>query len=188
MDLNNRTYPIITSVAGLTYDCLYMVPCDPSLGGVLIVASNSLIYVDLSGRRAALPLNGWAQRSSEMGFLPGDPQRYLELEGSCVVFVSERSFHLILKDGNVYPVELHLDGRAVSSMTFSPPIAQLTIPSTVAKISDQLILVGSTAGPSVLVACVQTEQAVEDSEDVQMNGVVPSAVVIPDIDDDDGLS
>lgn len=66
LDLITRHYPVITAVDGLPYDCTSIAPCSPALGGVVILASNSIIYVDQASRRVILPVNGWPPRISDM--------------------------------------------------------------------------------------------------------------------------
>src|SRR6266404_9414534 len=70
LDLVSRTYPIITKVDGLPYDCLSLIPCSSSLGGVVILTSNAVIHVDQATRRVALSVNGWQPRVSDMPTLP----------------------------------------------------------------------------------------------------------------------
>ncbi|TFY80517.1 hypothetical protein EWM64_g3505, partial [Hericium alpestre] len=55
LDLITRSYPVITRVEGLPYDCLSLAPCSPALGGVVVLASNALMHVDQASRRVVLP-------------------------------------------------------------------------------------------------------------------------------------
>ncbi|KDR76540.1 hypothetical protein GALMADRAFT_246929 [Galerina marginata CBS 339.88] len=179
LDIATQHYPIITSIEGLPYDSQSLIPCSTSLGGVVVTTSNALIYVDQSSRRVALPLNGWASRTSDLPLLPipaADQSRKLALEGSCSVFVDEKTFFLILKDGTVYPVEIVVDGKTVSKLVISPPLAQTTTPSLVRNLGDDHIFVGSSVGPSVLLKAAHVLEEVEkDDEDV-----APSAIVKDD--------
>lgn len=189
LDIITQNYPIITSVEGLPHDCLSLLPCATSLGGAVIVTTNSMIYVDQSSRRVVLPLNGWPARISDLPMLalpPGDQSRNLELEGSRSVFIDDRTIFLTLKDGTVYPVEIIVDGKTVSKLTIGPALAQTTIPSVVRKTDKEHFFVGSTVGPSVLLKAAHVEE--EISED-QVMADAPTAVVQfdngMDLDDDD---
>jgi cleavage and polyadenylation specificity factor subunit 1 len=189
LDLVTQNYPIITSVEGLPHDCLSLLACSTSLGGVVIITSNSIIYVDQSSRRVALPVNGWPARISDLPLpqiAPENQTRNLELEGSRSTFVDDKTLFIILKDGTVYPVDIVIDGKTVSKLTMTAALAQTTIPTVVRRISDSHLFVGSTVGPSVLLKAAHVEEEIE--EDHEMDAV-PTAVVHMnndmDIDSDD---
>jgi len=177
LDIAAQNYPIITLVEGLPHDCLNLLPCATSLGGVIVTTSNALIYVDQSSRRVALPLNGWTARFSDLSLLPiasADQARKLALEGSRSVFIDERTFFLILKDGTVYPIEIVVDGKTVSRLAMAPPLAQTAVPSVTINIGEDHILVGSCVGPSVLLRAAHVEVEVEEMD------AAPTAVVQDD--------
>jgi cleavage and polyadenylation specificity factor subunit 1 len=116
-----------------------------------------------------------------------DESRKLILEGSRSVFVDEKTFFVILKDGAVYPVEIVVDGKTVSKLTMSPPLAQSSIPSLAMNIGNDHIFVGSTVGPSVLLKAAHVEEDMDKDEDEEHSA--PAAVVqddAMDFDDDDG--
>ncbi|EMD34631.1 hypothetical protein CERSUDRAFT_116804 [Gelatoporia subvermispora B] len=192
LDLVTRNYPVITSTEGLPYDCFAVAACSTALGGVVILASNAIIYVDQSSRRVALPVNGWPPRVSDMPVQALSAQeqlRDLRLEGSHFVFVDDRTLFIILKDGTVYPVELVLDGKSVSKLTMSSAVARTTIPTVVRRVQTDHLFIGSTVGPSVLLKTARVEEDIAD-EDVEMS-VAPTAVVdstdTMDLDDEDDL-
>lgn len=190
---------MITNVENLPHDCISIEPCPASLGGVVILSCNALIYVDQASRKTALPVNGWASRISDISLQtlrPEEQTRDLQLEGGRVVFVDERTFFVIAKDGMVYPVELILDGKIVTRMSMGKAMSQTTIPSLAKNFSSTLragdgevLFIGSTAGPSVLVKTRRTEEEVLKSDVKQEDA--PSAVVDPphaiEIDEDDGM-
>ncbi|PFH48729.1 hypothetical protein AMATHDRAFT_64747 [Amanita thiersii Skay4041] len=191
IDLTTQNYPIITSVEGLPYDCISLLPCSTSLGGVVVIAGNCLIYVDQSSRRVVLPVNGWMPRISDMSlpqFSQEDMSRNLLLESCRSVFVDDKTFFIVLKEGTIYPVEIMADGKTVSKLTMAPALAQTTIPSLVMKVVEDHLFVGSTVGPSVLLKTAHVEEEIQ--EDAEMS-VAPAAVVssthdmILDDDDDD---
>ncbi|KDQ53751.1 hypothetical protein JAAARDRAFT_136615 [Jaapia argillacea MUCL 33604] len=195
LDLITRTYPVITIVDNLPYDSISLLPCATSFGGVLVIAGNAVLYVDQAARRVVLPVNGWAARVSELPTLPiptsalegGEEKRNLELEGSRSVFVDDRTVFIILRDGTVYPIEIIVDGKTVSKLTMSKALAQTTIPSVIKRIHEELLLIGSTAGPSVLMKAARVEEVVVG--DVDDEPSAPATVVdqkdAMDLDDDD---
>lgn len=188
LDFVTQNYPIIRTVEGLPHDCLFLLPCATSLGGVVIITCNSIIYVDQSSKRVPLPVNGWPPRISDLPMPPVTPEnqsRYLELEGCRAVFVDEKTIFIIYRDGTVYPVEMVIDGKTVSRLTLAPALAQTTIPTVVKKIADRHIFIGSTVGPSVLLKAGHVTEEIEENE----MDTTPAAVVQMtndiDMDDDD---
>lgn len=220
LDLVTNKYPIITTVENLPHDCFTLLPCDSSLGGVVILSANALIYVDQASRRMALAVNGWAERVTDMPLLPvpGEKNRDLHLEGSKTIFVDERTFFLITREGEVYPVEIVLDGRTALRLSLGEVMSITTTPACLMSVGvrreregdhhdhigggaeveatptrGDVIFVGSTVGPSVLLKTTRVEEEVpkdEQKADGQMS--MPAAVadnpMAMDLDDDDGKS
>lgn len=189
LDLVTQHYPIITAIEGLPFDCLSITPCSTTFGGVIILTSNSIIHVDQSSRRVALPVNGWSARTTDIPMQPLQPAeqaRTLSLEGSKATFVDDRTLFLVLKDGTVRQVEIVTDGRTVSKLSLGESIAQTTEPSDVKMIAEDLLFVGSLVGPSVL---LKTTHILEELPDESNQSLGPSTVVDVgndmDVDDDD---
>ncbi|KAG2030510.1 CPSF A subunit region-domain-containing protein [Suillus americanus] len=161
LDLMSRNYPIITAVDGLPYDSVSLLLCATSLGGVIVLTSNSILYIDQAARRVALPVNGWAARVSDIPMPPADKDLGLCIEGSRLVFVDEKTFFVIRKDGMIHPIEIILDGRTVSKLVLLPVIAQTTIPAVAKLLNDDLLFVGSMVRPSVLMKTAREEVPLE---------------------------
>lgn len=192
MDLITHQYPVITAAEGLPHDCISLLPCASSLGGVVILTSNSIVYVDQTSRRVGLPTNGWASRISDLPMPPISPAeqtRNLVLEGACAAFVDDRTVFVVLKDGTVYPVEIIVDGKTVSKLTMGSALAQTTMPTIIERVSEEHLFIGSTVGPSVLLKTAHVEEEVDSVADSEL---APMAVVDTgggmDLYDDDGLS
>nr|VWP00056.1 Amidohydrolase family protein [Ganoderma boninense] len=137
LDLVTNNYPVITAVDGLPFDCFTLIPCSTAIGGVIILASNAILFVDQSGRRVILPVNGWPPRVSDLAMpalTPQEQTRDLQLEGSRVTFIDETKLLIIARDGTVYPIELVQDGRTVSKLSMSVALAKTTVPSVVKRV------------------------------------------------------
>jgi cleavage and polyadenylation specificity factor subunit 1 len=190
LDLVAHSYPVITTAESLPYDCISLVPCATTLGGVVIMASNAIIYIDQASRRVTLPINGWPARTSDMP-LPSlsveEQRRYLELEGCRSAFVDDKTLFVILKSGIIHPVEIVADGKNVSKLVMAPALAQATVPTVTKKLTGDYLFVGSTTGSSVLLKASHIEEEIEEEHDL---GQVHTAVVdvddSMDLDDDDG--
>jgi cleavage and polyadenylation specificity factor subunit 1 len=189
LDLNTRTYPIISQVHSLPYDCLSLLPCPTSYGGVVVLAANSIFHVDQTGRTVGVPSSGWASRLTDMKLTedPGAKTRNIALEGARMMFVDERTIFVYAVDGVVYPVELVVEGRAVTSLLISLPLVQLTIPTTLCDVGRGHVFVGSTVGPSLLLRTIKV------LEEMRKNALhSPAAVgddpLDADMDLDDGAT
>jgi cleavage and polyadenylation specificity factor subunit 1 len=189
LDIAAQHYPILTVLENLPHDSMYLLPCPTSLGGVVVITSNAIVYVDQSSRRIVLPVNGWISRISDVPALSADPNRQLILEGSRSIFVDEKTFFLVLKDGTVYPVDILVDGKTVSKLMMSPPLAQTSIPSIVRNIGNDHIFIGSTAGPSVLLKAARVDEEIEgnDVEEVRRTAIVWGDDAMEYDDEDEGL-
>lgn len=186
--MRTQSYPIISSVEGLPHDSLSLLSCGTSLGGVIVLTTNALIYVDQSSRRVVLPVNGWAARISDLPvppIAPTDQTRYLELEGSRCVFADDKTIFVVLKDGTVYPVEVIAEGKSVSKLVMAPALAQTTIPAVIQKLNHELIFIGSTAGPSVLMKAARVEEEIDEDHIVSPGPAVVQVNNAMDMDDDD---
>nr|CDI55484.1 related to cleavage and polyadenylation specificity factor, 160 kDa subunit [Melanopsichium pennsylvanicum 4] len=121
LDNNNGTtrslHPVVTTSSPLPLDCLYMIPCPQTLGGVLVVCMSSILHVDQSGRVVVTALNSWFKSVSSI-----EPESVLELQGlddlqgSQIVFTSETEGLLTLVSGDLYRVVCQMDGRSVEGM------------------------------------------------------------------------
>ncbi|KAF7366615.1 Protein CFT1 [Mycena sanguinolenta] len=190
LDVVGQHYPIISSVTGLPHDCMCLLPCSASLGGVVVLTSNSIIYIDRSSRRIALPLNGWSARITDLSMpplAPEDQNRNIALEGSRAVFADDKTIFVILKDGTVHPVEIVSDGKLVSKLVMGPPLAQTTVPEVARKLNNELIFVGSSVGPSVLFKAARVEEEIESDQDTEMHAVAQVDEPMDMFDDDEDI-
>ena len=155
----------------------------------MITTGNALIYIDQASRRIVLPVNGWTARISDIPLPPADPTVCLLLEGSRATFVDDKSFFLVLKDGTIYRVEVELEGKVVSRLVLSKPLARSAIPSVAKCLNEDHFFIGSTVGPSVLLKAEQVEEEVDDDAmDTATTTIVGQDDAMDDDDDDDGQS
>lgn len=64
LNIQQRVHPIIWSVSNLPFDCYQVVPVKKPLGGTLIMAVNSLIYLNQSIPPYGVSLNSLADTST----------------------------------------------------------------------------------------------------------------------------
>ncbi len=110
-------HPVVTTSSSLPFDCLYMVSCPQTLGGVLVVCMSSILHVDQSGRVVVTALNQWFKTISAI-----EPESVLEsigiadLQSSQLVFTSEMEGVLTLVNGDMYRFRCQMDGRSVEGI------------------------------------------------------------------------
>ena len=64
LNIQQKVHPIIWSVSNLPFDCCQAVPVKKPLGGTLIMAVNSLIYLNQSIPPYGISLNSLAETST----------------------------------------------------------------------------------------------------------------------------
>ena len=187
LDFVTHSYPSITRIDGLPYDCSSLLACPASYGGVVIQSPNAIIHVDQASRITALPTNGWADRISTVQALhitddikTSPANLSLKLEGAHMTFVDEKNILLVLADGVVHVIAVVADGRAVSRLTIEPAIAQCAPPSVLQPIGSDHVFVGSVAGPSALLQATWHLPQTESPTDMLTS---ESMAVDDDLDD-----
>ncbi|KAJ3894218.1 CPSF A subunit region-domain-containing protein [Lentinula edodes] len=196
----SSTFTVITNIPNLPYDAYALVPCISGVAGLVILTSNSIVYVDQATKKLMLPVNGWATRVSDIAAVNVTDvaqTRDLALEGSRAAFISETTLLLILARGDAYTVTLAMDGKAVSGLSISDkPMVKTTIPSLAMSVTPSsphagrdvdahtipFIFVGSTQGPSVLLKTNMVESEEDDTDREVDNG---NDVRAPAGEDDD---
>ncbi|KAJ4491198.1 CPSF A subunit region-domain-containing protein [Lentinula edodes] len=196
----SSTFTVITNIQNLPYDAYALVPCISGVAGLVILTSNSIVYVDQATKKLMLPVNGWATRVSDIAAVNVTDvaqTRDLALEGSRAAFISETTLLLILARGDAYTVTLAMDGKAVSGLSISDkPMVKTTIPSLAMSVTASsphagrdvdahtipFIFVGSTQGPSVLLKANMVESEEDDTDREVDNG---NDVRAPAGEDDD---
>lgn len=157
LDFITHTYPNISRVDGLPYNCTSITACPTSYGGVIVQSPDCILHVDQGSRVVALPVNGWAKRVTSHPAIQSfdskassEENLRLELEGAHLSFVAEKSLLLFLANGVVYSVIVVVDGRSVSRLSIGDPIAQCVPPSVLRTIGSDHIFLGCTVGSSAL--------------------------------------
>jgi cleavage and polyadenylation specificity factor subunit 1 len=137
-----------------------------AVGGALVLAPGGAAHVGVSARRVALPP------------VPG-----LDLGGARCSFVGDDAALLVLRDGDARVLRLVMDGPTLVGLELGPSLGRTAVPAIVHPVGKSRVLVGSTAGDSVLLDVVRVEEegaemAVETEAAPKMDGM--------DLDDDAG--
>ncbi|XP_020283303.1 cleavage and polyadenylation specificity factor subunit 1 [Pseudomyrmex gracilis] len=156
LNIQQRVHPIIWSVSNLPFDCYQVVPVKKPLGGTLIMAVNSLIYLNQSIPPYGVSLNSLADASTNFPLKPQEGVK-VSLEGAQVAFISSDRLVISLKSGELYVLSLFADSmRSVRGFHFDKAAASV-LTSCVCMCEDNYLFLGSRLGNSLLLRFTEKE-------------------------------
>ncbi|TGZ49690.1 Cleavage and polyadenylation specificity factor subunit 1 [Temnothorax longispinosus] len=156
LNIQQRVHPIIWSVSNLPFDCYQAVPVKKPLGGTLIMAVNSLIYLNQSIPPYGVSLNSLADTSTNFPLKPQEGVK-MSLEGAQVAFISADRLVISLKSGELYVLSLFADSmRSVRGFHFDKAAASV-LTSCVCMCEDNYLFLGSRLGNSLLLRFTEKE-------------------------------
>ncbi|KAJ8942077.1 hypothetical protein NQ318_004102 [Aromia moschata] len=149
LNLQQKVHPVIWSVGNLPFDCVRAVPIKKPIGGTLIMAVNSLIYLNQSIPPYGVSLNSIAETSSSF---PLKPQEDIKITLDCVQvgFLDDDTLVLSLKGGELYVLTLLADSmRYVRSFHFEKAAASV-LTTCICICENNFLFLGSRLGNSLL--------------------------------------
>ncbi|XP_066599377.1 cleavage and polyadenylation specificity factor subunit 1 [Prorops nasuta] len=156
LNIQQRVHPIIWSVSNLPFDCYQAVPVKKPLGGTLIMAVNSLIYLNQSIPPYGVSLNSLADASTNFPLKSQEGVK-MSLEGAQVAFISSDRLVVSLKSGELYVLSLFADSmRSVRGFHFDKAAASV-LTSCVCMCEDNHLFLGSRLGNSLLLRFTEKE-------------------------------
>ncbi|XP_047519601.1 cleavage and polyadenylation specificity factor subunit 1 [Pieris napi] len=156
LNMSARVHPVIWSTGGLPFDCLQAVPVQKPLGGCLILAANSLIYLNQSVPPYGVSLNSIATHTTNF------PLRIQEgvcitLDGAKVATLGESRVALALRGGQLYVLTMLSDSvRSVNSFHLDRAAASV-LTSCMCVIEEDFLFLGSRLGNSLLLRVTERE-------------------------------
>ena len=158
LNVHQKVHPIIWSTNHLPFDCFSAIPVPRPIGGVLILAFNSLIYLNQSVPPYAVSLNSFSESSSSFPMAIQKGVKF-SLDCSKACFISSDKLVISLKGGELYVVTLFTDGmRSIRSFHFDKA-ASSVITSCLTCCEEGYLFLGSRLGNSLLLK--YTEKVVE---------------------------
>ncbi|XP_061384693.1 cleavage and polyadenylation specificity factor subunit 1 [Danaus plexippus] len=171
LNMSARVHPVIWSIGGLPFDCIQAVPIQKPLGGCLIMAVNSLIYLNQSVPPYGVSLNSIATHTTNF------PLRIQEgvcitLDGARVVALGDTRLSLALKGGQLYVLTLLSDSvRSVRSFHLDRAAASV-LTSCMCVIEEDFLFLGSRLGNSLLLRVTERENRMLFSVDKPLEATV----------------
>lgn len=156
LNIQQKVHPIIWSVSNLPFDCCQAVPVKKPLGGTLIMAVNSLIYLNQSIPPYGISVNSIADTSTNFPLKPQEGVK-ISLEGAQVAFISTDRLVMSLKSGELYVLSLFADSmRSVRGFHFDKAAASV-LTSCVCLCEENYLFLGSRLGNSLLLKFTEKE-------------------------------
>ncbi|CAB3240456.1 unnamed protein product [Arctia plantaginis] len=175
LNMSARVHPVIWATAHLPFDCLRAVPVQKPLGGCLIMAVNSLIYLNQSVPPYGVSLNSIATHTTNF------PLRIQEgvcvtLDGSVAAWLGEARLALSLRGGQLYVLTLLADSvRTVRSFHLDRAAASV-LTTCMCVIEEDFLFLGSRLGNSLLLRVTERENRMLFSVDKPLEATVDLTV------------
>ncbi|KAK7575512.1 hypothetical protein V9T40_011798 [Parthenolecanium corni] len=157
LNIQQQVHPVIWSLNNLPYDCVRAVAVNKPIGGVLVLAVNSLIYLNQSVPPYGVALNSLAESTTNF---PLKMQEDIKLTLDCAQtsFISHDKLVISVKTGELYVLSLQADSmRSVRSFHFEKSAASVLTTCTCV-FEDNYLFLGSRLGNSLLLRFSTKEQ------------------------------
>ncbi|CAH1269285.1 CPSF1 [Branchiostoma lanceolatum] len=158
LNIAQKVHPIIWSVGNLPFDCKQAVAVPKPIGGVLIFAVNSLLYLNQSVPPYGVSLNSISDQSTSFPLRIQEGVR-IALDCAQASLISYDRLVISLKGGELYVLTLLIDGmRSVRGFHFDKAAASV-LTCCMCMLSPGYLFLGSRLGNSLLLK--YTEKALE---------------------------
>ncbi|ESO86522.1 hypothetical protein LOTGIDRAFT_128853 [Lottia gigantea] len=173
LNIQQKVHPIIWHINSLPFDCFGCIAIPKPIGGALLFANNSLLYLNQSVPPYAVSLNSIAETCSAFPLRPQEGVR-MALDCSQATMISYDKLVLSLKGGELYVLTLVVDGmRTVRSFHFDKA-ASSVLTTCICQCDDGYLFLGSRLGNSLLLKYTEKDQVKTDKTDIDRKTAEPS--------------
>ncbi|VDD81346.1 unnamed protein product [Mesocestoides corti] len=165
LNLQKRTNPVIWFQELLPYDCHTVLPIPMPVGGVVIIATNSIIYLKQTLPSRGLPLNCYAKASTNFPLRQDVPScGPLSLDACHAALLSPSEILIISRTGTFYILTLLIEKatHTVTKLILSQSGTYLPA-ETITVMDDNHLFVGSCLSDSMLMKYRLTSTSLSDS-------------------------
>uniref|UniRef100_A0A2K6FR77 Cleavage and polyadenylation specificity factor subunit 1 n=1 Tax=Propithecus coquereli TaxID=379532 RepID=A0A2K6FR77_PROCO len=149
LNITQKVHPVIWSLTSLPFDCTQALAVPKPIGGVVIFAVNSLLYLNQSVPPYGVALNSLTTGTTAFPLRTQEGVR-ITLDCAHAAFISYDKMVISLKGGEIYVLTLITDGmRSVRAFHFDKAAASVLTTSMVTMEPGYLFL-GSRLGNSLL--------------------------------------
>ncbi|KAM9689606.1 cleavage and polyadenylation specificity factor subunit 1 isoform 3-T3 [Dama dama] len=149
LNITQKVHPVIWSLTSLPFDCTQALAVPKPIGGVVVFAVNSLLYLNQSVPPYGVALNSLTTGTTAFPLRTQEGVR-ITLDCAQAAFISYDKMVISLKGGEIYVLTLITDGmRSVRAFHFDKAAASVLTSSMVTMEPGYLFL-GSRLGNSLL--------------------------------------
>ncbi|KAF5903677.1 cleavage and polyadenylation specificity factor subunit 1, partial [Clarias magur] len=162
LNIMQKVHPVIWSLSNLPFDCTQVMAVPKPIGGVVVFAVNSLLYLNQSVPPFGVSLN--SQTNGTTAFpLRVQEEVKLTLDCSQAAFITSDKMVISLKGGEIYVLTLITDGmRSVRAFHFDKAAASV-LTTCMVTMEPGFLFLGSRLGNSLLLR--YTEKLQESAAD-----------------------
>ncbi|XP_053531243.1 cleavage and polyadenylation specificity factor subunit 1 isoform X1 [Ictalurus punctatus] len=162
LNIMQKVHPVIWSLSNLPFDCTQVMAVPKPIGGVVVFAVNSLLYLNQSVPPFGVSLN--SQTNGTTAFpLRVQEEVKLTLDCSQAAFITSDKMVISLKGGEIYVLTLITDGmRSVRAFHFDKAAASV-LTTCMVTMEPGFLFLGSRLGNSLLLR--YTEKPQESASD-----------------------
>ena len=118
INVAQKSNPVIWPVDKLPFDCFNCLPVPKPIGGILVLATNSIIYLNQSIPAYGIALNSLSRESTKYPLRPLYDLK-IALDLAEAIFITNDKVLISVKSGDVYLLTLHTDTmRTMKEFTF----------------------------------------------------------------------
>lgn len=149
LNIMQKVHPVIWSLSNLPFDCTQALPVPKPIGGVVIFAVNSLLYLNQSVPPYGVALNSLTNGTTVFPLRVQDGVK-MTLDCAQATFISYDKMVISLKGGEIYVLTLITDGmRSVRSFHFDKAAASV-LTTCMVTLEPGYLFLGSRLGNSLL--------------------------------------
>ncbi|KAI6061987.1 cleavage and polyadenylation specificity factor subunit 1 isoform X4 [Aix galericulata] len=165
LNIMQKVHPVIWSLSNLPFDCTQALAVPKPIGGVVIFAVNSLLYLNQSVPPYGVSLNSLTAGTT---VFPLRMQEGVKLTLDCAqaAFISYDKMVISLKGGEIYVLTLITDGmRSVRSFHFDKAAASV-LTTCMVTLEPGYLFLGSRLGNSLLLKYTEKLQEAPVGDEV----------------------
>ncbi|XP_069478054.1 cleavage and polyadenylation specificity factor subunit 1 isoform X2 [Ambystoma mexicanum] len=149
LNIMQKVHPVIWSLTNLPFDCTQVLAVPKPIGGVVVFAVNSLLYLNQSVPPYGVSLNSMTIGTTAFPLKVQEGVRF-SLDCCTAAFISYDKMVISLKGGEIYVLTLITDGmRSVRSFHFDKAAASV-LTTCIITMEPGYLFLGSRLGNSLL--------------------------------------
>ncbi|XP_062342830.1 cleavage and polyadenylation specificity factor subunit 1 [Osmerus eperlanus] len=163
LNIMQKVHPVIWSLSNLPYDCTQVMAVPKPIGGVVVFAVNSLLYLNQSVPPYGVALNSQTNGTTAFPLRVQDEVK-ISLDCSQSAFIGSDKMVISLKGGEIYVLTLITDGmRSVRAFHFDKAAASV-LTTCMTTMEPGYLFLGSRLGNSLLLKYTEKLQETPPEE------------------------